>query len=169
MTVRTVFVYRSMRTMSLQSMGIISILCATLFSKEMLPLGGGRWRKLWKAVARLLLVLLLVPYGSGAFLLAGREGPGCGMPCCKGSKVCSCRRSDKHGRRDGPGWIAASKCPEGCGQLPAVSRAAAASLVAAWVRVSPVVSVSHVRIAALSPRVSSETRFALFERPPPYV
>jgi hypothetical protein len=165
MTVRTVFVYRSMRTMSLQSMGIISILCATLLSKEMLPLEGGRWRKLWEAVARLLLVLLLVPYGSGAFLLAGREGPGCGMSCCKGSKVCSCRRSAKHGQ----GWIAASKCPEGCGQLPAVSRAAAASLVAAWVRVSPVVTVSHVRIAALSPRASSETRFALFERPPPTV
>src|ERR1039458_2717473 len=106
MTVRTVFVYRSMRTMSLQSMGIISILCATLLSKEMLPLEGGRWRKLWEAVARLLLVLLLVPYGSGAFLLAGREGPGCGMSCCKGSKVCSCRRSRSEERRAGKEWRA---------------------------------------------------------------
>ena len=122
----------------------------------------------WRSVAAVLLVVLvLVPYASGAFLFAGRGGPNCGMQCCKGSKVCFCRRPDKHGRQGGPGWSASSKCPEGCAQLPAVSRTAAPSLVALRVGVSPIFHVSPVPFPAVPPRISSETRSALFERPPP--
>jgi hypothetical protein len=121
------------------------------------------------AAVGVLLALLLVPYASGWFLLAEREAPSCGMACCKGSKVCSCRRPARNIRQNGPGWTASSKCPEGCGQLPAVSGSAGPSLVAAWVGVGPVLPASPMRIAAAPPRESFEARFALFERPPPYI
>lgn len=159
------------------------ILYATLPVKETLGLENRQRRNRWKdlpwasllakllpgwrsAAAGLLLIPLLVPYASGAFVLAGREGPSCGMACCKGSKVCSCRRLDRRGHHAGPGWDSSSKCPEGCGQLPAVS-GAAASIVVASVGVSPVLHVSRVRTLDVSPRLSSESGFVLFERPPP--
>jgi hypothetical protein len=53
---------------------------------------------------------------------------------------------DKHARQEGPGWVAASKCRGGCEQLPAVFGAAAASLVVAWGRVSPVFPLSYARV-----------------------
>jgi hypothetical protein len=53
--------------------------------------------------------------------------------------------------------------------MPAVPGTAAASLAAARIEVRPVVPVSHVRISAISPRGSSGTGFALFERPPPTI
>jgi hypothetical protein len=138
---------------------------------------GLRWLSLcalllpkWRSAASVLgLLLLLLPYGSGFLLLAASQGPSCGMQCCKRSKVCCCGKSDKHARHDGPSWVGSSKCPGGCGQLPAVPGTAAASLAAARIEVSPVLPLSHVRISPSSPRDSSGAAFALFERPPPSV
>ena len=121
------------------------------------------------AASVLVLLFLLIPYGSGLLLLAESQGPGCGMQCCKRSKVCCCGKSGKHAHQDGPGWIASSKCPGGCGQLPAAPGTASASLAAARIEVSPVLPLLHVRMSAVSPRDSSGTAFALFERPPPDV
>jgi len=121
------------------------------------------WRS---AAAALLLLVFLIPYGYGLAGLAEGQRPACGLPCCKGSKVC-CRRSDVH--QDGPGFVASSKCPGGCEQFPASSGRLSASLIASRVEVTPVVPVSRLRIPAGSPRGSSETGFALFERPPPCV
>lgn len=122
------------------------------------------WRS---AAAELLVLLLLIPYGSGLLLLAGNGTSSCGMRCCKRSKACSCRRSDKTAYPDGPGWIASSKCPGGCGQLPAVSASAAASLVVSRVEVSPIIPLSRVRPQAAPRRGFSETGFASCARPPP--
>lgn len=162
------------------------LLRATLPTKETFSLKRRQWRRrgkgvpwasflatllsIWRsAAAGLLLLFLLIPYGAGLLLLAGNERSSCGMPCCNRSKVRCCRKSNKNAHRDGPGWIASSKCPGGCGQLPAVSESAAASLVTARVEVRPIVPVSHVRIQAASPRGSSEIGFALAERPPPSI
>ena len=123
------------------------------------------WRS---AAAALLLLVFLIPYGSGLAGLAESDGPGCGMRCCKGAKAC-CRRSDRNAHEDGPGWMAWSKCPGGCEQLPASSGALSVGLVASRVEVHPAVPVAHLRISAGSPRGSSEAGFALFERPPPSV
>ena len=124
----------------------------------------------WRSAASgLVLLLLLIPYGFGFLLLAASQGPSCGMQCCKRSKVCCCGKSDKHPRQDGPSRVGSSKCPGGCGQLPAVPGTAAASLAAVRIEVSPVLPWSHVRISTVSPRESSGTAFALFARPPPNV
>ena len=135
----------------------------------MSSLEGRRWRELRNCLWPVAIVLLLFPYASGSFLLAERAGPGCGMPCCKGSKVCSCRRLAGNTRQDGPGWVSSSKCPEACGQLPAAFRSAGKSLVAAGVGVVPLLPAHPMRIAAAPTRGYSETRYALFERPPPYI
>jgi len=162
------------------------LLSAILPSKETLGLEGRHWRQrakglpwascpatllaAWRsASAALLLLVFLIPYGSGLAALAERENSACGMQCCKGSQASCCRRSGKNAHRDGPGWIASSKCPCGCEQLPAASGTLSASLVTARVEVTPVLAVSHLRILAGSPRGSSEAGFALFERPPPCV
>jgi hypothetical protein len=124
----------------------------------------------WRSAASgLVLLLLLIPYGFGFLLLAASQGPSCGMQCCKRSKVCCCGKSDKHARHDGPSWVGSSKCPGGCGQLPAVPGTPAAGPAAARIEVIPVLPLSHARISPSSPRDSSGAAFALFERPPPSV
>ena len=163
----------------------VSSACYTS-TKETLGLKGWRWRQrgtgvpgasllaallpVWRsAVADLLLLFLLIPYGAALLPLAETGSSGCGMPRCMRSKVCCCRRSDRNARRRGPGWTASSRCPGGCGQLPAVPATGVASLAAARVEIRPIIPVSHVRIQAVSPRRSPETGFALFERPPPSI
>jgi hypothetical protein len=157
---------------------------AIIPSKETLGLEGQHWRQrakdlkwasflatllpAWRsAAAALLLLVFLIPYGFGLAALAEREKPACGMQCCKGSKASCCRRSSKNANQAGPGWIASSKCPCGCEQLPAASGTLSASLVASRIEVTPIGPVSRLRISAGSPRGSSEAGFALFERPPP--
>lgn len=125
-----------------------------------------RWRS---AASGIVLLVLLIPYGFGFLLLAESQGPSCGMQCCKRSKVCCCGKSAKHARHNGPSWVGSSKCPGGCGQLPAVPGAAPTSLAADRIDVSPVLPVSRVRSSPVSPCDSSGTAFALFERPPPHV
>ena len=124
------------------------------------------WRS---AAAALLLLIFLIPYGSGLAALAEREKPACGMECCKGSQASCSRRSGKNAHQDGPGWIASSTCPCGCEQLPAASGTLSASLLAPRIEVTPAGPVSHLRISAGSPRGYSDAGLALFERPPPSV
>jgi len=159
-------------------------LCAKLPFKEKLGLAGQHRRQRGKALRQrsslatllsawrsatmgLLLLLLLAPYGSALLLLTGPESSSCGMQCCKRSKVCCCRKASKNARQGGPGWTSTAKCPGGCGQLPNVSGTAVAGLVATGIKGSPVLPVSHIRSSRVSPRDSSGTAFALFERPPP--
>jgi hypothetical protein len=153
--------------------------------KEMFGVEGQRWQRKkglrwatflatllpgWRSGASgLVLLLLLIPYGFGFLLLAASPGPSCGMQCCKRSKACCCGKSDRHARHDGPSWVGSSNCPGGCGQLPAVPGTAAASLAAARIEVSPVLSLSNLRVSPVSPRDPSDTAFALFQRPPPNV
>jgi hypothetical protein len=164
----------------------VFLLRATLPTEGTFGLQGWRWRQqnkgvprasfpimllpTWRSAAAVLLTfLLLIPCVSGLLLLAGSETSSCGMQCGKRPKVCCCRRSGKNAHRAGPGWIESSKCPGGCGQLPAVSATAAARLVAARVEVRPIAPVSRVRIMVAPRRGSSETGFASLERPPPAI
>ncbi len=158
----------------------------TLRTKEMFGLQGWQWRP-WRkgdtcasflgalssgwrsAAAGLLLLILLIPYGSGLLLLTRCATSSCGMPCCTRSKVCCCRRSDRKLHRAGPSWIASSSCPGGCGQVATMPATAAAGLAVARTAVRPMVPVSRLRIQAVSLRGSAETGFALFERPPPSI
>ena len=164
----------------------VFLLRATLPTEGTFGLQGWRWRQQSKGVPRasfpimllptwrsaaavLLTLLLLIPCVSGLLLLAGSETSSCGMQCCKRSKVCPCRRSDNNAHRTGRGWTASSKCPGGCGQLPAMPRTTVANLAVARIAIRPIVPVSHLRIQAASLRGSSETGFVLFERPPPSI
>jgi len=144
-------------------------------------LEGHRWAQLGKSAARhvcvrpsgrsattlLLVLFLLAPYGSSFFLLLGRDNSTCGMQCCKRSKVCCCRKSGHNAHEDGPAWASSSKCPGGCGQVPAVQGATAASLSAARFQTVPVVITLLVRRASDPMVLTSDVVFALFERPPP--
>lgn len=119
------------------------------------------------AVTALLALLLLAPAGFGLLLPASAPQPDCGMQCCKRTKVCCCRKSGSLARQNRPGWAAAPVCATRCRQLPALPGAIAASLAPQQAETKlaecPLpAGTSYGR----APR-SSETDFALFERPPP--
>ena len=121
------------------------------------------------AAAGFLALLLVTPYGAGLLRLAGNETSSCGMRCCKGTKVCCCHRAGKNALRGGPSWVDSSKCPGGCGQLPAVPAIPIAGPAAALTEIDPITPESRLRVQAASIRLPSETDFASFERPPPAV
>ena len=137
------------------------------------PLEGYRWAQLgkwagWRTVPTLLVVLCLTaPYGSTlSLLLAGSESS-CGSQCCKRSKACCCRKSGRNVHQDGPAWAPSSKCPNGCGQLPAAQNKLAASHRRARIDVAPVVFVSQTLRPTNPAASASDVPFPLFERPPP--
>ena len=144
-------------------------------------MGGHFWAQLGKWAARhmrvrppsrtaptlLLLLLLLAPYGSTLFLLLGSDSASCGMACCKRSKAC-CYRKERHSaNQEGPAWAPASKCPDGCRQLPATQESPIAGLGTIRFGTAPAVVFSHARWTAESGVPSSSAAFALFGRPPP--
>lgn len=115
----------------------------------------------------LLALFLLVPYGSAFYQLQAADDATCGMPCCKRSKVCCCRKQARSVNPAGPVWIASPKCSAGCAQLPATQRSSAASLDAAGLEAVPVVVAARILLSSLPQHRSIDSSFALFERPPP--
>jgi hypothetical protein len=119
------------------------------------------------ALTLLLIVFLLAPSGPMLSFLLGRDSSRCAVHCCKRSDVCCCGKPGHHAHRDGPAWAAASKCPDGCGQLPARQRSLVASLGPARFETAPVIISSQARRTADPCSPTSAVAFALFERPPP--
>lgn len=121
-----------------------------------------------RAASTLLLVLfLLAPYGASLSILLERDASNCGTPCCKGTKACCCRKSTHKAHQDGPAWSSSSKCPDGCGQLPATQGSFVASLATTRFEAAQVAASSQARWTADPGARSSDVAFALFERPPP--
>ena len=104
-------------------------LCATLSPEDMMGFEGRRrWKQerdlplarfsatlpsAWRSAAtELLLLLLLIPYGPGFLLLAEREGPSCGMQCCKRSKAGCCRNWARMGARTAQAGSPRRNAPE---------------------------------------------------------
>jgi len=153
-------------------------------AKERDALEGNRWARrvvktAWRACARfrlpsgratstLLLVLsLLAPYGASLSLLLERDASNCGMPCCKRTKACFCRKSSHRAHEAGPAWSSSSKCPDGCGQFPATQGSRVASLATTRFETTPVAASSQGRWATDQNASSALVAFALFGRPPP--
>ena len=121
-----------------------------------------------RTASTLLLVLfLLAPYGASLAFLLGRDSSSCSMACCKATKKCCCRKSSHQANQDGPAWAPLSRCPDGCGQLPATQGSLVASLRASRFETAPVIVSSRARLTAVQSAPAALVAFSLFERPPP--
>ena len=121
-----------------------------------------------RAVSTLLLVLfLLAPYGSSLFLLLGRDTSSCRMQCCKRSKACCCRKSGHDAHENSPAWASSSRCPDGCGQAPAIQGIGAVAVDTAPFYLAPPAAFVRRSLPSDLAFTSAPIEFALFARPPP--
>jgi hypothetical protein len=121
-----------------------------------------------RAASTLLIVLLLLaPYGSSLFLLLGRDSSSCGMQCCKGTKACCCRKSSHKAHEDGATWASSSKCPDGCGQAPAIQGMGTVVVETAPFYLAPPAAFNRRSLPSDLAFTSAPIEFALFARPPP--